>query len=87
MNTLEILYAIDLEISKLQQARSIISGYSDPVIKRRGPGRPKKTVTGPQKATPVTQVKAVKRGMSAEGRARIAAAQKRRWAAAKKDSK
>ncbi|SEB50598.1 hypothetical protein [Terriglobus roseus] len=87
MNTNEILSAIDAEISKLQQARSILSGYSVPMALRRGPGRPKKTATAPQKAATAPQVKVVKRGMSAEGKARIAAAQKKRWAAAKKLAK
>jgi hypothetical protein len=79
MNTTEILSAIDAEISKLQQARSILGTYTEPSALKRGPGRPKKT------ATPVAAVS--KRVMSAEGKARIAAAQKKRWAAAKKAGK
>jgi hypothetical protein len=79
MNTNEILSAIDAEIAKLQQARTILSGYSDPVATKRGPGRPKVVAT-PTKT-------AAKRTMTAEGKARIAAAQKRRWAASKKSAK
>ncbi|WP_074655775.1 hypothetical protein [Terriglobus roseus] len=87
MNTTEILSAIDAEIGKLMQARSILSDYSVPVAIRRGPGRPKKIASAPQRAATVPHVKAVKRGMSAEGKARIAAAQKKRWAVAKKLAK
>ncbi len=79
MNTNDILFAIDAEISKLQRARAILSSYSDPAIVKRGPGRPKKV------ASPVKT--AAKRTMSVEGKARIAAAQKKRWAAAKKAAK
>ncbi len=85
MNTNEILSVIDAEISKLQQARAILSGYSEPAVIKRAPGRPKKTA--PQKIAAVPQAKAVKRVMSAEGKARIAAAQKKRWAGAKKAAK
>jgi hypothetical protein len=79
MNTNEILSAIDAEISKLQQARSILGSYSEPLSIKRGPGRPKKTA--------VLAKIVAKRTMSAEGKARIAAAQKKRWAAAKKAAK
>ncbi len=81
MNMNEILSAIDTEISKLQQARAILTGYSDPIAAptKRGPGRPKKISSEPAK-------KSAKRVMSEEARAKIAAAQKKRWAntAAKK---
>jgi hypothetical protein len=101
MNTNEILSAIDAEITKLQQARALLSGYSEPAAFRQGPGRPKKIATplktvatpsalkrGPGRPKKVEMpAKAVaKRTLSAEGKARIAAAQKRRWAAAKKST-
>jgi len=79
MTTIEIISAIDEEITKLQRVRSLLSGYSDPTptaIKRR-PGRPKKAVSA----------KPVKRVLSPEAKARIAAAQKKRWAAHKKATK
>ncbi len=85
MNTSEILSAIDQEISRLEQARSLLQSSNGPSthaveVKRRG--RP------PGKATkaPVTTEAPVKqaRTMSEDGRARIAAAQKARWAAKKK---
>jgi len=47
MTTTDIISAIDEEISKLQQVRSLLSCYSDPTPTaiKRGPGRPKKTVS------------------------------------------
>lgn len=78
---MDILATIDEEISRLQQVRALlVSGgtATDHRGSRRGrpPGRPAK--------------KAVKRKISAEGRKRIAAAQRARWAklrAAKKAPK
>jgi len=66
--TTDILSLIDAEIAKLQQARALIAATG-----KRKPGRPKSIVvsTGqPEK----------KRNLSPEGRARIVAAQKARWA-------
>ena len=84
MNTSQILSAIDQEISRLEQARSLLqgsNGSSTPAVevKRRGrpPGQAKPL---PDKAAPVKQT----RTMSEDGRARIAAAQKARWALKKK---
>jgi hypothetical protein len=68
-----ILAAIDAEIQRLQHARTVLSG--DPVGKR-GPGGPKGSSTAP-----------IRRQISPEGRAKIAAAQRARWAKAKKTSK
>jgi hypothetical protein len=71
MTTNGIIEQLDIEISNLQQARALLSN----VATKKGPGRPKSTqprVTKPKKRT-----------MSAEGRAKIAAAQKARWATAK----
>jgi hypothetical protein len=91
MNMTGILSAIDAEISKLQQARAIFTDYSDPIAAtatatatpaKRGPGRPKKT---PEAVKPAK--KAAKRVMSEEARSKIAAAQKKRWAASKKATK
>ena len=80
MTTQEIISAIDGEIIKLQQVRSLLTIYSDPTssIAKRGPGRPKKALE--TQTTP-------KRVLSAEAKARIAAAQKKRWAAHKKSAK
>ena len=66
MNTNEIVDAIDKEIARLQQVRSLLAGSQSPV-------RAAKTIR-----------RAKKRVMSPEGRARIAAAQRARWAKQKK---
>jgi hypothetical protein len=74
MDTSQILTAIDEEIARLQQAKSLLTGTTT----KRSPGRPPATAaSAPTK----------KRTMSAAGRARIAAAQKARWAKVKKAPK
>jgi hypothetical protein len=61
--------------------------------KRKGMSPPKKAVptavteTAAAAPEPTTEKPAVKRTMSAEGRARISAAQKKRWAKAKRGKK
>jgi len=74
MDTKEIIAQIDSEISHLQQAKTLLSGTQATKGKL---GRPK---ASNKVAPPV----AAKRTMSPEGRARIAAAQKARWAKQKK---
>jgi hypothetical protein len=61
------LSAIDAEISRLQEARKLLSGVSD--LRR------------------AVKTKRAKRTLSPEARARIAAAQKSRWARQKKAAK
>jgi hypothetical protein len=78
MNTNEIIQQIDGEISKLQQARSLLLGSDS--RNTRSPGRPKKKAT----VARILAVKPAKRVMSAEGKAKIAAAQRLRWAKVKK---
>jgi len=70
----ELLAQIDAEIARLKQARSVLADGGEPEIRR---GRPKKT------SEPAATVKPAKkkRNLTPEGRARIAAAVKRRWAA------
>jgi hypothetical protein len=75
MSLSDILAAIDREIATLQQARSLLSS-APPKTK---PGRPAKSTAAPA-AKP-------KRKMSPEGRARIVAAVKARWAAKKTAAK
>lgn len=70
-----ILAAIDAEITKLQQVRSLIADTQ--AIANHSVGRPKGSKSAAKKS-------AKKRVLSPEARARIAAAQKKRWAAAKK---
>lgn len=71
MKVQHILDSIDADLDRLRNARAKLAALSEPA--KRGPGRPK--TKEPEIAT--------KRTMSAAGRARIAAAQKKRWAAAK----
>jgi hypothetical protein len=76
MDTQSIIDALDREIDRLQQARAILTTLPDSEPSKRGPGRPKSSTVA---ATPKRRV------LSEEARARIAAAQKKRWAAKKKD--
>jgi hypothetical protein len=70
MNTQDILSAIDAEIARLQSARALLVGTASG--KRRG--RPSASAGAPKKRT-----------MSAEGRKKVAEAQRKRWAKAKKE--
>jgi len=72
LNTQSILRELDAEIARLQEVRQVLAD----TFVRRGPGRPSNGGSPARKKT--------HRKISAEGRARIAAAQKKRWAAAKK---
>jgi hypothetical protein len=62
MQIYEIIAALDEEIARLEQVRSLLSGAS----------------------TSTTTQSTKKRTMSVEGRARIVAAQKARWAKSRK---
>jgi hypothetical protein len=75
MDTTEILQTIDAEIARLEKARALLNGHVSAPAKR---GRPTKSLAA------VNTVKPARRKVSAEGRARIAAAQKARWAKAKR---
>ena len=78
MDKQAIIAALDIEIARLQQAKAILGAaakVNGPAAIKRGPGRPKKSVT------------TTARVMSPEGKAKIAAAQKARWAKAKKAAK
>ncbi len=73
----EIVAALDDEISRLQQARRLLAGTNGNV-----------TQAATSFAFGANQGKTRKpRKVSAEGRARMAAAQKKRWAAQKKAAK
>jgi hypothetical protein len=67
----DILVEIDAEISRLQQARALLSSEA---TSKRGPAK-SKSVTAPKK-----------RKLTPEGRKRIAEAMKRRWAERKKQA-
>ena len=88
MNTSDIVLAIDAEIAQLQKVKALLTG-TDLTTKRK-PGRP--AAAGARNKTtsfnPVEFAKKPKRRtMGAEGRAKIAAAQKTRWAKSKKAAK
>jgi hypothetical protein len=83
MNTNDIILTIDAEISRLQQAKVLLTDTSSLTPAKRKPGRPA-TTSGSGKATSFNPADFAakprkRRGMSAAGRARIAAAQKVRW--------
>ena len=71
MNTESILNKLDKEIARLQEVRNILSGLLTSTKTRKAKGSPAPA----------------KRALSTEARARIAAAQKKRWAAQKKAAK
>ncbi|CAN5468177.1 hypothetical protein BH10ACI4_BH10ACI4_25190 [soil metagenome] len=75
MDNLDIIIAqIDEQIASLQAAKAALQGTTEASPKRGRPvGRPKGSTTTKKQRKP----------MSAEGRARIVAAQKARWAASK----
>lgn len=88
MDTKTILESIDGEISRLQMARTILAGgnndgwkaTAESRLTHRGPGRPKGSGMTGIKSAP----RKARRTISAEGRKRIADAQKARWASSKK---
>lgn len=79
MDIVNITAQIDARISELQRAKAILAGT---VIKSRL-GRPKAS----HPASKPVAGKASKPGMSPEGKAKIAAAQKIRWAKVRKAAK
>jgi hypothetical protein len=88
MNTNDIVLAIDAEISRLQQAKALLTDTSGLAHAKRKPSRPV-AASGSGKATSLKPAEFnvmsnKRRGMSDAGRARIAAAQKARWARFKK---
>lgn len=86
MEVTRIIAEIDAQIQKLQQARALLAGASQPV--RAGRGRPRGSST--KVATPVSAATATtgkrKRKLTPEGRKRIADAMKKRWAERRKQS-
>jgi hypothetical protein len=78
MQLSQILAEIDLEISRLEQARTLLAGEEAPAAKKV---RKAKVVEVAPEA-PLKKKK--KRNLSPEGRKRIAEAVKRRWELQKK---
>jgi len=78
MQLSKILAEIDLEISRLEQARTLLAGESTPAAKKtRKPKSASVTEEAPTK-------RKKKRNLSPEGRKRIAEAVRRRWELQKK---
>lgn len=75
-----LVQEIDSEISRLQQARKLLTGESQ----RRNPGRPRAAGTTRKADSPAAKTGRRKRRLSPEGRKRIADAMKRRWAERRK---
>jgi hypothetical protein len=78
-----ILSEIDAEISRLEQAKALLSSAGTAAIKRK-PGRQPKTASV---TIPKVQKTKKRRKMSAEARERIRQAQIKRWAAVKQPAK
>lgn len=72
MSVMDLISSIDAEIARLQQARTILAGLD---------------AFSPKANAPAAKPRPKKRQMSAEARARIAEAQRKRWAAQKKAAK
>jgi len=79
-----IIAEIDAQISKLQQARALLSG-STSTASRTGRGRPKGS-KNTAAAAPAKTTTTRKRKLSPEGRKRIADAMKKRWAERRKQA-
>jgi hypothetical protein len=79
----DIVSLIDAEIAALKEARALLAAGSAVTVAPRKAGRPRKV----QPDSPKAPIRKKKRNLSPEGRARIAEAAKRRWAAQKKAAK
>jgi hypothetical protein len=78
LNTDSLLVAVDAEIARLREVRALLShSGASGLAKKSGRKSAKKAVAK----------KIIKRTMSPEGRARIAEAQRKRWAAQKSKGK
>jgi len=77
-----IIAEIDAQISKLQQARTLLAGTTTATATRAGRGRPR----GSKNAVSAAPTTPRKRKLSAEGRKRIADAMKKRWAERRKQN-
>ena len=91
MDTYDIVLAIDAEISRLQQAKALLT-HTSSLTQQNANRAVRPPHLGVAKATSFNpsefDAKPTKRrGISAGGRARIAAAQKARWARSKKAAK
>jgi hypothetical protein len=83
VQTSDLLVAIDEEIDRLQQVRNLLAGNSSGLVKRAPKAASIAATAFPFGMSKSTAPKK-RRTLSAAGRARIAAAQKARWAKLKK---
>jgi hypothetical protein len=88
MNIDTIISQLDSEISRLTQAKALLMTGSKSTVPpapdaKRSVGRPKKTT----KSATSPKVLHKRRPMSAEGKAKIVAAQKKRWAKVLREAK
>ena len=79
----EVIALIDAGIATLKEARAILAAGSAVTVAKRKAGRPPKVQPG----TATTPKRKKKHNLPPEGRARIAEAAKKRWAAQKKAAK
>ena len=73
-----LLDALDAEISRMQTARALLAGSGDPPRASQSSATPSKKVARKSQTSAPSVTRP--RTMSAEGKARIAEGQKRRWA-------
>jgi hypothetical protein len=78
MQTTQIIAELDAEIARLQQVKILLNGTTS----KRSPGRPAARATDA-----ATTAAPKKRILTPEARAKIAAAQKKRWAKVRKAAK
>jgi len=83
----DVLALLDAEIATLKEARQLLKDDSTGSAAPRKAGRPRKAENALLTAAATTAKTKKKRNLSPEGRARIAEAVKRRWAAQKKAAK
>lgn len=86
----EIVREIDAQVARLVQARGVLTGVADRTALQTKRGRPSGSVSAGNISKPEPTKpgrKLVVRPMSQEARARIAAAQKARWAKSKQAAK
>lgn len=82
MSEATILSLIDEEIARLREVRSLLASSED--VDSKSPAITRSRQAGKHLNAQPRSGRRSKRKMSPEGRARIAAAQKKRWAALKK---
>lgn len=86
MEVSRIIAEIDLQISKLQQARAVLAGTTKATTKTPGRPRGRKIAVNAAAVAAPKKAPARKRKLSPEGRKRIADAMKKRWAERRKQS-